>query len=150
MKTLIRIVLSLCAVGVLASTAQAQEQVTIARRNGEKVSGRFEAWVRQTDQVYVRVTQNDQRKFPMADVIVIDVGGSAQNLPANERQAAAGDDHVLVTRGGEVLKGRLVNIEGGQGSQVESEPRTVTFQAGGERRFKMSEVARIYLGRFPR
>ena len=132
------------------SVAQAQDQVTILRRSGEKVSGRFEAWTRQTDTVYVRVSQPDQRKFPMADVLVIDVGGNATNLPATERAAAAGGDHVLVTRGGEVLRGRLLNIEGGEGSASENEPRTVSFQAGGERRFRMSEVARIYLGNYPK
>lgn len=127
----------------------AQEQVTVVRRNGERVSGRFEDWNRQTDAVYVRVTQADQRQFPMRDALVIDVGGNAGNLPANETQAAQGADHVLVTRGGELLRGRLVNIEGGEGSAKPNEPRSVTFQAGGERRFRMSEVARIYLGNYP-
>ena len=76
------------------------------------------------------VSQPDQRKFPMADVAVLEVGGGADNLPANEVQLARGGDHVLVTRGGEVLRGRLINIEGGQGSAKENEPRTVSFQAG--------------------
>lgn len=147
---LVRAVLTACALLTLAGVAAAQEDVTILRRGGERIAGRFEAWTRQTDTVYVRVSQPDQRKFPMADVMVIDVGGRAENFPANERDAARGADHVLVTRSGEVLKGRLVNIEGGQGSASENEPRTVTFQAGSERRFKMTEVARIYLGRFSR
>jgi len=149
MKTLIvRFVLLTCALFVATSAAYAQEEVTVLRRNGEKVTGRFEAWTRATDTVYVRVSQPDQRKFPMADVMVIEVGGRADNLPATERQAAGGSEHVLVTRSGEVLKGRLLNIEGGQGSDNEKDPRTVSFQAGSERRFRMSEVARIYLGNF--
>lgn len=128
----------------------AQEQVTIVRRNGERVAGRFEGWLRGTDTVYVRVTPGDQQRFPMRDVLVIDVGGDGNNLPAAETQAAQSADHVLVTRGGEVLRGRLTNIEGGQGTDQENEPRMVTFQAGGERRFRMAEVARIYLGNYPR
>jgi hypothetical protein len=132
-----------------APAASAQEQVTVVRRNGDRVSGRFEAWNRQTDTVYIRVSQPDQRTFPMRDVLVIDVGGSAQNLPAGETEAARGGDHILVTRGGEVLRGRLVNIEGGEGSENAAIPRTVTFQAGGERRLPFSQVARIYLGNYP-
>ena len=146
--------LMMLALAVLAADAApvfAQEQVTIVRRNGERVSGRFEDWVRPTDAVYVRVTQDDQRRFPMADVLVIDVGGDATNLPASETQAAQGADHVLITRGTEVLLGRLANIEGGVGSAYENAPRTVTFKtSGGDRRFRLSEVARIYLGNYPR
>ena len=74
----------------------AQEQVTVLRRNGERVSGRFEAWNRGNDSVYIRVTPGDQRIIPMRDVAVIAVGGDAQNLPANEVQAAG------TRRGGQV------------------------------------------------
>jgi hypothetical protein len=134
---------------VVVLPAWAQEQVTVVRRNGDRVAGRFEAWNRQTDTVYVRVSQNDQRTFPMRDVLVIDVGGNAQNVPPSEIEAAKGSEHILVTRGGEVLRGRLVNVEGGQGSENESIPRTVTFQAGGERRLPLAQVARLYLGNYP-
>lgn len=134
-----------------AGSAMAQEQVTVVRRGGARVAGRIEGWNRQTDTVYIRVSQPDQQKFPMADVLVMDVGGSAQNLPAAELAAARGADHVLVTRGGEILRGRLTGIDGGQGSDRESEPRTVSFMVGGtERRFKMTDVARLYLGNYPR
>ena len=149
-RHLIRVVVSACALLVAASAVQAQEQVTVVRRNGDAVSGRFEAWTRATGTVYIRVSQPDQRKLPMADLMLIDVGGNGQNLPAREREMARGGDHVLVTRGGEVLRGKLVNIEGGEGSENEADPRTVSFQAGGERRFRLSEVARIYLGNFTR
>ncbi len=145
--------LMMLALAVLAADAAplfAQEQVTIVRRNGERVSGRFEDWVRQTDTVYVRVTRDDQRRFPMRDVLIIDVGGNATNLPANETQAAQGADHILITRRGDVMTGRLVNIEGGDGSAQPNEPRSVTFRAGSEQRLRLSEVARIYLGNYPR
>lgn len=143
-------VMTLALVVLSAQAAFAQEQVTVVRRNGERVAGRFEAWNRGTDTVYVRVTQADQRRFPMADVLVIDVGGDGNNLPASETQAAQSPTHVLVTRAGEVLTGRLLNIEGGEGSGQENEPRVVSFQATSERRFRLSEVARIYLGNYPR
>jgi hypothetical protein len=127
----------------------AQEQVTIVRRNGQRLSGRFEDWNRPSGTVYLRVNQSEQATLPIRDVLLIEVGGSAGNLPLGEVQAAAGADHVLVTRRGEVLTGRLTNIEGGEGSSRPDEPRTITFQAGGERRFGFSDVARLYLGNFP-
>lgn len=143
--------LALVMVAAQAAPVLAQEQVTVVRRNGERVSGRFEDWVRQTDTVYVRVTATDQRRFPMADVLMIDVGGSGTDLPADETQAAQGADHILVSRRGDVMTGRLVNIEGGEGSAQPNEPRRVSFRAGGgEQRLRLSEVARIYLGNYPR
>ena len=146
-----RSLLVACAlVAVTPLVAQAQEQVTAVRRGGQRITGRFEDWNRGTDTVYIRVSQNDQQKFPMADVQLIAVGGSVDTLPANEVQAARGPDHILVTRGGEMLRGRLINIEGGEGSAKPDEPRTVSFQAGGERRFRLSEVARIYLSNYNR
>ncbi len=138
---------------VLAAQAAplAQEQVTIVRRNSERISGRFEDWVRATDTIYVRVSQNDQRRLGLGDILVIAVNGDANNLPANETQAAQGAEHILITTRGDVMTGRLVNIEGGQGSAQPNEPRSVTFRAGGaEQRLRFSEVARIYLGNYPR
>ena len=147
-----RMRLMVLALVVVAAQAApfAQEQVTVVRRNGERVSGRFEDWARTNDTVYIRVTQDDQRRIPMREVLVIEVGGDANNLPAAETQAAQSSSHVLVTRSGEVLTGGLTAIEGGLGSGKEGEPRSVTFQAGGERKFRFSEVARIYMGNYPR
>jgi hypothetical protein len=151
MRTFLR--LSAIALAILVSSmtapAAAQDQVTVVRRSGDRISGLFEAWNRQTDTVYVRVSPSDQRTFPMRDVLVIDVGGSASNLPAAEIEAARGADHVLVTRGGELLRGRLISIDGGPGSENESIARVVVFQSGGERRVPMSQTARLYLGNYP-
>lgn len=132
--------------------AHAQEQVTVVRRGSQRITGRFEDWNHATDTVYVRVSQSDQQKFPMADVQLIAVGGPVDGLPANETQAARGGDHLLATNSGELLRGRLLNIEGGQGSAKPDEPRTVSFKpvGGAERRFKLTEVARIYLGNYNR
>ncbi len=148
-----RIRLMVLVLVVLAAQAApfAQEQVTIVRRNSERISGRFEDWVRATDTIYVRVSQNDQRRLGLGDILVIAVNGDANNLPANETQAAQGAEHILITTRGDVMTGRLVNIEGGQGSAQPNEPRSVSFRAGGaEQRLRFSEVARIYLGNYPR
>lgn len=134
----------------MTGAAGAQEQATVLKRDGTRVSGRFEAWNRNTNTLYIRVTQGDQRIIPLGDAAVIDAEGNGQNLPETELGPARGGDHVLVTRNGEVLQGRLTNIEGGEGSGKESDPRIVTFQVsgGGERRVRFSELRRLYLGNF--
>lgn len=147
MRAIVTVVMLACA----AAPILAQEQVTIVKRDGGRVSGRFEAWARNTNLVYVRVSQNDQPRIPLNDILVMEVGGSAQNLPANEIEAARGGDHVLVLTSGEILRGRLVNIEGGEGSDSPNEPRVVSFKPsnGNERRARMSEVRRFYSGNYP-
>ena len=143
-------VAALCAL-LMSFPAVAQEQVTVVKRDSTRFSGRFEAWSRQNNQIYVRVTQNDQRKVLLGDVLLFEVGGSAENLPAAETEAARGGEHVLVLTSGEIIRGRLVNIEGGEGSDTPSEPRVVSFKpsSGNERRARMSEVRRMYFGNYP-
>ena len=135
----------------MAGAAGAQEQATVLKRDGTRVSGRFEAWNRNTNMLYVRVTQGDQRIIPLGDAAVVEVSGNADNLPAGELEAARSGDHVLVLRNGEVIRGRLLNIEGGEGSGKEDEPRLLSFKPndGAERRARFSEVRRLYLGNFP-
>lgn len=135
----------------MTGAAGAQEQATVLKRDGTRVSGRFEAWNRNTNTLYLRVTQGDQRIIPLGEAAVIDAEGNGQNLPETELGPARGGDHVLVTRNGEVLQGRLTNIEGGEGSGKDNDPRIVTFQVsgGGERRVRFNELRRLYLGNFP-
>ncbi len=135
----------------VAGAAHAQEQATVLKRDGTRVTGRFEAWDRGQNTIYIRVSLNDQRRILLGDAAVLEVSGNADNLPANETEAARGGDHVLVLTSGEVIRGRLINIEGGQGSANEAEPRVVSFKptAGAERRARFNEVRRLYLGNFP-
>ncbi len=140
-----------CCALLMSFPAVAQEQVTVVKRDNSRFSGRFEAWSRQNNQIYVRVTQNDQRRAVLDDVLLFEVGGSAENLPAAELEAARGGEHVLVLTTGEIIRGRLVNIEGGEGSDTPNEPRVVSFKptSGNERRARMSEVRRMYFGNYP-
>ncbi len=133
-----------------AGLAAAQEQATVLKRDGTRVTGRFEAWNRNTNTLYLRLSLADQRIIPLGDVIVVEVDGNAENLPATELEAARGSDHILITRSGEVLRGRLTNIEGGEGSGQEG-PRIVSFKpaSGDERRIRFSEMRRLYLGNAP-
>ena len=124
-----------------AGPAFAQEQVTVVRKSGERVSGRFEAWNRERNTVYVRVNLGDQRIIPFDDVARIEVGGGTAGTSGNE-----GGPHVLVTSSGDRMSGRLTNIEGGEGSGQDDQPRVVTFQsARGERRIPMAQVALLNL-----
>lgn len=148
---MIRAISTVVLLAITVSPALAQEQVTVVNRDGGRVAGRFEAWARHTNLVYVRVSQNDQQRIPLNDVLVMEVGGGAQDLPANELDAARGGDHVLVLTSGDILRGRLTNIEGGEGSDSPNEPRMVTFKPsnGDERRVRMAEVRRFYSGNYP-
>lgn len=134
----------------LAGSAMAQERATVVKRDGSKVTGQFEAWNRNTNTLYIRVSLGDQRIIPLGEAAVVDVEGNGDNLPDTELGPARGADHVLVTRAGEVIRGRLVNIEGGEGSGAEG-PRIVSFKPNeaAERRVRFAEVRRLYLGNFP-
>ncbi len=135
----------------VSSVAIAQEQATVLKRDGSRVSGRFEAWNRDTNTLYLRPSLGDQRIIPVGEVAVLEVAGNAENLPANELEAAKGGDYVLVMRNGDILRGRLLNIEGGQGSGKENEPRSLSFKPNdaAEKRTPFSDVRRLYFGNFP-
>lgn len=144
------ILAALCGV-VAVPTARAQEQATVLKRDGTRVTGRFEAWNRNNNSLYIRVTPGDQRILPLGDVAMFEVAGPAENLPAAELDAARGGDHVLVLRSGEILRGRLINIEGGEGSGMDDIKRIMSFKPndGAERRPMFADVRRLYLGSFP-
>lgn len=134
-----------------AAPALAQETATVLKRDGSRVSGRFEDWNRGNNAIYIRVTPADQRIIPLGDVAMLEVGGNADNLPPGEMDIARSGDHVLILRAGDVIRGRLLNIEGGQGSAKEDEPRVVSFKPNdaAERRARFSDVRRLYFGNFP-
>jgi hypothetical protein len=127
----------------LAAIAAADQQVTALLRNGERVSGLFDGY--NNNQVYIDVSASDERKIPVADVVLLDFVGGAQGLPETELSQARGDDHVLLLKSGNASKGRLVSVEG-----TDRDP-TLLFRttAGEERRLRFSEVGRLYLGRYP-
>lgn len=128
--------------------AQSSDDVTVMLRSGERVSGRLEDMNGGT--LFVRVSQNDQRKIPVGQVVVIDYVGGAQGLPETETSVARGNDHVVVMRNSQVVPGQLVDIEGGVGSDKENERRVYVFRtsAGEERRIPAEQVGRVYLGQF--
>jgi hypothetical protein len=129
--------------------AAADERVTALLRNGERVSGRFDGLT--NGLVYIDVSDTDERKIPVGDVVVLDLVGGAQGLPETELREARGDDHVLLLKSGNATKGRLVSIEGSERQKENPQPTTVVFRttSGEERRVRLTEVGRLYLGRYP-
>ena len=141
-------VLSLTASAVLAQGPT--PNVTVQLRDGSKVEGRIEEML-PDGTLFLRVSQHDQRRIPIASIALIDRVGGASGLPDTELRAAAGPDHLLLMSNGSSVKGRLVAIRGGQGSAQENQARHYVFRStdGSERAVPMAEVSRVYLGSYP-
>jgi hypothetical protein len=121
----------------------AADNVTALLRNGDRVAGRFDGF--NNGQVYIDVSDTDERKIPVGDVVLLDFVGGAQGLPETELSQARGDEHVLLLKSGSATKGRLVTFEG-----TDRDPMVIFRTASGEeRRVRTSEVGRLYLGRYP-
>jgi hypothetical protein len=140
--------LVVCAAVALVAQ-EGQDRATIQLRNGTKVEGRIEALG--SGVLFLRVSLADQRKYPVADVALIDRKGGASGLPETELSTARGPEHLLLLTGGGSHRGSLVGIRGGEGSGQDNQPRTYVFRTadGQEHQYGQSEVARIYLGSYP-
>lgn len=123
------------AFAVLVGTASAQTTATFVLKSGERISGTLldfdlSGWL---------VSSNGQeRRIPRDEMAVVDFTGSGQNLPAPEVARLDAGQHLLVTRDGQVIEGKMndVNLTG----------KRVNFLVHGEARdFWSNEVARIYV-----
>jgi hypothetical protein len=141
-------VLSLSVSAVLAQGPT--PNVTVQLRDGTKIEGRIEEML-PDGTLFLRVSQNDQRRIPLNNIALIDRVGGASGLPDTELREAAGPQHILLLSGGGSVKGRLVAIRGAQGSAQENESRTYVFRTddGTERTYSIGQVARIYTGSYP-
>jgi len=132
----------------MSGIAAAQDRATVQMRDGQKFEGRIEEMT--TGELFVRVSQDDQRRVPVGSVALIDRVGGANGLPPTEIREATGTQHLMLLSNGSSLKGQLVAIRGGQGSANENQPRTYVFRTDGrEQSFPPDQVARIYLGSYP-
>lgn len=136
---------------VLAVTslhAQDQDRATVQMRDGTRVEGRIEELAQGT--LFLRVTQDDQRRIPVSNIALIDRKGGAAGLPETEIREARNAEHLLLLADGSSVKGQLVQIVGGEGSGV-SGARAYTFRtsAGEQRSYSQGQVSRIYLGMYP-
>jgi hypothetical protein len=145
-------VLSLSASAALAGAASQgpTPNVTVQLRDGSKVEGRIEEML-PDGTLFLRVSQNDQRRIPLNNIALIDRVGGASGLPDTELREAAGPDHLLLLSNGSSVKGRLVAIRGAQGSAQGNEARSYVFRTddGTERTYSLGQVARIYTGSYP-
>jgi hypothetical protein len=142
------VVAAACVVWVAAVSAQGP--VTVQMRDGSKVEGRIEELL-PDGTLFIRVSQNDQRRIPISSVALIDRVGGASGLPETEIREAVGPAHLLLMSNGGSVKGRLVAIRGGQGSAQEGQARSFVFRSedGREQEFSMGQVSRVYLGTYP-
>lgn len=134
----------------IGSVAAAQDNATVQMRDGAKFEGRIEELTAKGE-LFVRVSQHDQRRVPVTSVALIDKVGGATGLPETELREATASEHLLLLRNGSSVKGRLVAIRGGQGSANEDQPRTYVFRStdGREQSFGPDQVSRVYLGSYP-
>lgn len=147
-KTLLTMFM-ICALWVATPFAQPTPNVTVQLRDGSKIEGRIEE-LTADGTLFLRVSQDDQRRIPISNVALIDRVGGATGLPDTELREATGPDHLLLLSGGGSVKGRLVAIRGGQGSAQEGQARTYVFRSqDGEREYQMAQVSRLYLGTYP-
>ena len=103
----------------IAAIGAAQDRATVQMRDGSKFEGRIEE-LTANGELFVRVSQDDQRRVPVTSVALIDKVGGASGLPDTELREATGAEHLLLLSNGSSLKGRLVAIRGGQGSANEN------------------------------
>jgi hypothetical protein len=133
----------------VGATAFGQDRATVQMRDGSKVEGRIEELT--GGELFVRVSQQDQRRVPVASVALIDRVGGASGLPDTEVREATGPQHLLLLQNGSSVRGQLVAIRGGEGSADQNQPRAYVFRAadGGERSYPQDQVSRVYLGGYP-
>jgi hypothetical protein len=137
------------ALGVsLAAARQSEDRATVQMRDGTKVAGRIEEL--DGGMLFLRVSQDDQRRIPVDSIALIDRKGGASGLPDTEIREARNTEHLFLLSGGSSVKGRLLQIIGGEGSGVAG-PRTYVFRTsdGQDRRYSADQVSRIYLGSYP-
>jgi hypothetical protein len=134
----------------VGSIGAAQDRATVQMRDGSKLEGRIEE-LTPNGELFVRVSQQDQRRLPVTSVALIDMVGGASGLPETELREATGAQHLLLLRNGSSEKGRLVAIRGGEGSANENTARTYVFRSadGREQSYAAEQVSRVYLGAYP-
>jgi hypothetical protein len=130
----------LCSGLVLAVPAFAQQSATLLTKSGERISGEL---VDMGGSDFTMRVNGQERRVAIGDVAVLDFGGTAQNLPAEELDRLAAGQNVIVLKNGQSFEGKLYDVGG-------TTPLRITFTTGGQQRdFTSTEVGRIYLSRAP-
>jgi hypothetical protein len=150
-KLVLMLVLSVLALSsfvIAQDQSLTQHRVTVQTRSGERVSGLLQDV--ENGIVFVRVSEHDQRRLPIGDVVLIDFVGGASGLPDSELSVAARSEHLAVLRNGSSWTGQFVDVRGGEASAAPGTRHSLVFRVGGEeRRVDLDQVGRIYLGNYP-
>lgn len=130
--------LSALAIAAVASVgvAQAQENVTLILKSGERLSAQL---IDHGGVGFTVKVNNEERRIPTNDVAVIDFTG--RNLTNDDWNKVSGGNHIAVLRSGQSVTGQFYDIAG-------TTPLRITMKTSdGERELQSSEVATIILGR---
>jgi hypothetical protein len=151
-KLVVTVALSVFALSsfvIAQDQSQTQHRVTVQTRSGERISGLLQDV--ENGIVFVRVNQNDQRRLPIGDVVLIDLVGGASGLPESELAVAARNEHLVVLRNGSSWNGQFVDVRGGEAGAAPGTRHALVFRtsSGEERRLDLDQVGRIYLGNYP-
>lgn len=130
--------LSALAIAAVASVgvAQAQENVTLILKSGERLSAEL---IDHGGVGFTVKVNNEERRIPTNDVAVINFTG--RNLSNEDWNKVSGGNHVAVLRSGQTVTGQFYDIGG-------TTPLRITMKTSdGERDLQSNEVATIILGR---
>jgi hypothetical protein len=130
--------LSALAIAAMASVgvAQAQENVTLILKSGERLSAQL---IDHGGVGFTVKVNNEERRIPTNDVAVIDFTG--RKLTNDDWNKVTGGNHIAVLRSGQTVTGQFYDIGG-------TTPLRITMKtADGERDLQSGEVATIILGR---
>lgn len=130
---------SVMLLGTLAPPAAAQARATFVMRSGERMNGQL---VDMNASGLVVRARGGEQSIATSELAVIDFAGGGRDFPQAEVDAS-GRGHLLVTRDGGFVTGRLADISG------TTTLRIVMDTGGGQRDFAASDVSRIYLSKPP-
>jgi len=126
-------------------------QATVLLRSGERVFGEFEDI--EGNIVYMWLDEGQERRLRLRDVVLIDFGGDARDLPADEVAAVRGRSHLLVLHRDRQVTGQLVDVERfGEGVRTIDSPIWFNFRTADGRvtRYRAGDISRVYLAPPPR
>jgi hypothetical protein len=130
--------MSALAIAAMASVgvAQAQENVTLILKSGERLSAQL---IDHGGVGFTVKVNNEERRIPTNDVAVIDFTG--RNLTNDDWNKVTGGTNLAVLRSGETVAGQFYDIGG-------TTPLRITMKtASGERELSSNDVAVIVLAR---
>lgn len=128
------------AIGISVSPAEAQVRATMVLKNGQRHTGNNLGYRIDGREVSVRVSFSEQPRIPVDQVAYVDFGGSPDANPN-----LSGSEEAVILRDGSIVKGQIIEL-GHQNEKTTPESYLVIIKTTGgeERRFPVTQVARVY------